>query len=208
MQKNRRISILETEKKQLRSIIYKKLIQTQISNKDCKGRIPQFKGADIAAENLRSTPEWKESKTIFVSPDTAIIKVRENALLDHKNIIMASPKLLHGYLLIKPEKVSKNEREASTIQGAFKYGKQLETFPKVDMVVEGSVAVDLNGGRLGKGMGYGDREIEFLKKTRSIDYQTTIVSLVHDLQIVETVPMEVYDQKINMVVTPERILRI
>ena len=62
---------------------------------------------------------------------------------------MASPKLLKGYLKVRPEDVKGSEKEASTIEGAFKYGKNLESLPKVDMVVEGSVAVDVNGGRLG-----------------------------------------------------------
>ena len=37
----------------------------------------------------------------------------------------------------------------------------------MDMVVEGSVAVDKYGGRLGKRRGYGDMEIDILIKQRS-----------------------------------------
>ncbi|HEX3012754.1 MAG TPA: 5-formyltetrahydrofolate cyclo-ligase, partial [Methanobacterium sp.] len=47
--------------------------------------------------------------------------------------------------------VKGNEETASTINGAFKFGKKIHEFPEVDLVVEGSVAVDKSGNRLGKG---------------------------------------------------------
>lgn len=201
------------EKQELRKTIYKNLVENQASTPHCKGRIPVFKGSDEAAENLRQTHEWIESQTIFVSPDTAQRKVRENVLMDNKLLIMVTPKIQHGYLKIKPdqfqgEKKHEHIREASTKEGAFKYGDKMDQLPQVDMVIEGSVAVDLEGGRLGKGGGYGDREIEYLKLTGSIKIDIPIVSTVHSLQIVESVPTKEHDQKINMIVTPDKILRI
>ncbi|MFY9638164.1 MAG: 5-formyltetrahydrofolate cyclo-ligase, partial [Methanobacterium sp.] len=77
-----------------------------------------------------------------------------------------------------------------------------------DMVVEGSVAVDKFGGRLGKGGGYGDVEITFLQYQKVIGTETPIVSTVHESQILERVPLESHDKKINMIVTPDRVLRI
>jgi len=76
------------------------------------------------------------------------------------------------------------------------------------MVAEGSVAVDVNGGRLGKGGGYGDVEISYLKHMKVIKPETPVVSNVHEIQVIEIVPMESHDQKINMIVTPEMVLRI
>ncbi len=76
------------------------------------------------------------------------------------------------------------------------------------MVVEGSVAVDKCGGRLGKGGGYGDMEISNLQYQKAIDFTTPIVSTVHEKQMIKRVPLESHDQKINMVVTPARVLRI
>lgn len=199
---------MNTRKETQRSTIYNKMIQAKLCRPDCHGRIPDFKGANEAADNLRSIDEWKMSQTIFTSPDTALIKVRENVMQDKKCLIMASPKILNGYIELNPEDVINHEKEASTIKGAFKYGKMIDNLPKVDMVVEGSVAVDRHGARLGKGGGYGDREIETLRKDNSITNETPIVSTVHEVQIIEKVATEPHDQKINMVVTPERILRI
>lgn len=172
------------------------------------GRIPRFRGAGKAATMLRNTPEWEISRIIFCSPDSAQREVRQFALRDGKVLIMASPKLKRGYLLIDPQYASGHEKSASTIKGAFKYGRTIDKFPKVDLMVEGSVAVDLSGGRLGKGGGYGDQEIEHLFKEKAISGETPIVTTVHEAQIVDKIPLEPHDKNINMIITPERVIRI
>lgn len=200
--------ILETKNK-LRDRIWRLLEDNNFirGKKPAFGRIPNFKGADGAANRLKSTSEWKKSEIIFCSPDSTQREVRYNALDQEKVLIMASPKLKRGYILIDPLAASGHEDIASTIKGAFRYGRVIHKFPLVDLVVEGSVAVDLAGNRLGKGGGYGDREITHLSKVGSINGDTTLVTTVHDLQIVEMVPHELHDQKINMIVTPERVIR-
>lgn len=182
--------------------------KSHVTKSYCTGRIPIFKGVKVAADLLRNTCEWDKSAIIFVSPDTAQCNVRENAIADGKLLIMATPKLLDGYIKIDPLIVEGLEKEASTIEGAFKYGSKLETFPKIDMVVEGSVAVDTLGGRLGKGGGFGDREILQLNMVEAINNKTPLVTTVHESQVIKNVPIESHDQKINMIVTPERVIRI
>lgn len=172
------------------------------------GRIPKFKGAMKAAMMLRNTPEWEESQLIFSSPDSAQMKVREYALRDGKVLIMASPKLKRGYLEINPEDASGLESRAATIKGAFEIARKIDVFPTIDLVVEGSVAVDLNGRRLGKGGGYADQEIKHLLKEKAINKKTPIVTTVHKSQIVDEVPLEPHDKKVNMIVTPDRVIRI
>lgn len=151
---------MDQNKEELRNIVYKKLIENHISTPHFIGRIPDFKGSEKAADNLSSTKEWNISEIIFSSPDTAQRWVRENALKDGKTLIMVTPKIENGYLKLEAQDLEGREREGSTIEGAFKYGEKIEKLPRVDLVVEGSVAVDKTGGRLGKGGGYGDREIE------------------------------------------------
>ena len=150
---------LQEEKEQLRKSIYDKLFnkgQSLRPNGDY-GKIPDFKGKDIAAELLASTDEWKESKTIFCSPDAAQIPVRYLALKDNKNLIMASPNLEHGYLYLEGNRLNGKESEASTKEGAFEYCSRFFDFGgdsfdiDIDMVVEGSVGVDRLGNRIGKG---------------------------------------------------------
>ncbi|MEM4713656.1 MAG: 5-formyltetrahydrofolate cyclo-ligase, partial [Candidatus Bathyarchaeia archaeon] len=75
----------------------------------CWGRIPNFIGADVAADKLRQLEEWKRARVVFVNPDSPQRKVRENALMDGKILIMASPRLERGFILIDPAKTKGKE---------------------------------------------------------------------------------------------------
>lgn len=172
----------------------------------CFGRIPNFKGAEVAALKLQSVNEYKDASFIMVGPDSPQAPVRRLALLDGKLLVMPSPGLESGYLIIRPSRVKGKEKEASTIRGAFKYGESTNAPPSLDLIIEGSVAVDLDGYRLGKGKGFGDREISLAEDIAK--KSITVVTTIHDIQIVDFVPREEHDKKVNIIVTPTRIIRI
>ncbi len=173
----------------------------------CLGRIPNFVGSEKAAQRLRLLEEWRRAKVVFVNPDFAQRMVRKYALVDHKTLIMASPRLKEGYILVHAEKVKSLESVASTIAGAFKYGTKVSVkeTPKPNLIVEGSVAVDLHGNRLGKGGGYADEEIKALKRAFGF---VAVATTVHDLQVVEFAPFEERDEKVCVIVTPTRTIRV
>lgn len=171
----------------------------------CRGRIPNFVGAEVAAERLRGLEEWRKAKVVFVNPDSPQRRVRENVLKDGKNLIMASPRLKRGFILVNPGDVKGKERFASTIKGCFKFGVETSDFPKPGLVVEGSVAVDTRGNRLGKGGGYGDAEIKTLKGMFRTAF---VITTVHDIQVVEAVPFEEKDERVSVIVTPTRVIHV
>jgi len=171
-------------------------------------RIPNFVGAEKAAQNLRSLSEYKEARVVFCNPDSPQRPVREMALRDGKTVVMATPKLRQGFLLLDPKTIPSNRiSEASTIRGAFKHGRFIEPNKvKVDLFLAGSVAVSPTGGRLGKGTGYSDQEYNILKNAGSLTAQTPIVTTVHDIQIVEKIPREEWDIPVDTIVTPTKII--
>jgi len=173
-------------------------------------RIPNFVGAEKAAQNLKELPEYKAAKVVFCNPDSPQRSVREMALKDGKILVMATPKLRRGFLLLDPSVIPQNRVfEASTIRGAFKHGRFVEPSQvKVDLFVAGSVAVSLDGGRLGKGTGYSDQEYAILKDSGSLAPGTIVVTTVHDVQIVEKIPRDEWDVPVNVVVTPTRVIRV
>lgn len=199
----------EAAKKLLRERIWSQLEANGIARfpLPCYGRIPNFAESEKAAEKVRLLNEWRQARVIFVNPDYAQQKVREYALIDGKLLVMASPKLKHGYIVVNPKDIKGLENIASTIRGAFKYGRTVtgSEIPRPDLIVEGSVAVDQNGRRLGKGGGYGDLEIKTLKGMFGF---IPVITTVHDMQIVESVPFEEKDEKVSVIVTPTRIIRI
>lgn len=198
------------EKQRLREEIWKLMEERGIARFPfpARHRIPNFDGSEKAAERVRGLEEWKSAKAIVANPDFAQRKVREFALKDGKLLIMASPGLKHGYLLIKPEEVKGKEDFASTIAGAFKFGERLKELPKPDLIVTGCVAVDRKFYRIGKGKGYGDREIKAIRdKFKDMFGKIPVITTVHDMQVVEHVPFESHDQKVDIVVTPTKIIR-
>jgi len=176
--------------------------------KPAQGRIPNFVGSDAAAARIRNLPAYESAKIIMVNPDAAQLAVREIALRDGKRLLMASPRLRSGFIMLDPKTI-KNPREASTIRGAFKNGRKVEIRNvKVDLIVEGSVAVDLRGGRIGKGGGFGDIEVAILKEVGAASDTTPILTTVHELQIVESVPMAEHDISVDSIVTPDRTIKV
>jgi 5-formyltetrahydrofolate cyclo-ligase len=201
------MSEITKEKQRLREKIWREMEKSGVATfpLPCWGRIPNFIGAEAAADKLRQLEEWKKAKVVFVNPDSPQRKVRENALKDGKILITASPRLKRGFILIDPAKTKGKERFASTIKGAFQFGVEIQDLPKPDLIVEGSVAVDIQGHRLGKGHGYGDMEIGILKNRFG---EIPVITTVHDIQVVNLVPFEKKNEKVSIIVTPTKVIRI
>ncbi|MCW3978560.1 MAG: 5-formyltetrahydrofolate cyclo-ligase, partial [Candidatus Bathyarchaeota archaeon] len=135
---------------------------------------------------------------------------RKGTLDSGKLLIMPSPRLRDGFLLLDPERIPLGRhREAATIRGAFRHAVRvgLEDLPSVDLVVCGSVAVTLQGVRVGKGGGYSELEYAMLRELGLIDEGTPIITTVHDLQIVEDAPREEHDFTVDIIATPGKLTR-
>lgn len=198
---------VEKEKQALREKIWKMLAEKGVARFPfpLEDRIPNYAGSERAAARLRELPEWRAARVIYANPDYAQKKAREYALLDGKLLIMATPRLRDGFIAIDPKRVKGKESQAATISGAFRYGENIGwDLPPGDLKIVGSVAVTRNGHRLGKGGGFGDREIAEIRKRSP---RLLVVTTVHELQIVDRVPLEAHDEPIDIIVTPEAAYR-
>ncbi|MCS7112645.1 MAG: 5-formyltetrahydrofolate cyclo-ligase [Nitrososphaerota archaeon] len=192
-------------KENLRRIIWNLLEERRVARYPlpCYGRIPNFEGSKQAAARLTYTEEWRRSSTILANPDYAQKPVRENALKQGKIVVMATPRLRSGFIIVDPSRIGGGESYASTIKGAFKLGFIVDKPPKPDLIVTGCVAVDREFNRLGKGGGYGDREISL---ARSLYGYIPVATTIHDLQLVDKIPIEEHDVKVDIVATPTKLL--
>src|SRR5260370_20579529 len=66
------------------------------------GRIPNFTGAEAAAERLRALPEWQAAGTLKANPDSAQWPVRQRALEDGKTVYIAVPRRARPEPLFSP----------------------------------------------------------------------------------------------------------
>ncbi|MET1159910.1 MAG: 5-formyltetrahydrofolate cyclo-ligase [Thermoprotei archaeon] len=204
---------IKEEKRKLREYIWKLLETRNIARfpRPVYGRIPNFEGAEKAAENLFKTNIWKRARVVKVNPDSPQKPIRYRALVEGKILIVATPRLRQGFVLLEPNEVPVNNFNfASTIKGFLVYGKpiKLTEVPRIDLIVTGSVAVDKYGGRLGKGGGYAELEYGILREIGAVNDKTPIATTVHDLQIVDRVPLEKHDLRVDIIATPTRLVHV
>jgi 5-formyltetrahydrofolate cyclo-ligase len=177
-----------------------------------EGRIPNFTGAEAAAERLRATSQWAGARTIKANPDSPQWPVRQRALEDGKTVFMAVPRLAspQPFFLLDPARLTVSPRQASSIRGASAHGVPVDVaqLEPVDLVVAGCVAVSTDGARLGKGGGFSDLEYAVAWEAGLIDTHTVVATTVHEVQVVERgrIPTTAHDVRLDLVVTPERVV--
>lgn len=177
-----------------------------------EGRIPNFVGAEAAADRLRETTAWKRARRVKANPDSPQWPVRQRALEDGKVVYMAVPKLAepNPFFLLDPERLDDSPRRASSIRGAAKHARTvpIDAMEPVDLVVTGCVAVSRDGARLGKGGGFSDLEYALAVAAGLISPGTPVVTTVHPLQVVGAgeIPMTDHDIPLDLIVTPEEVI--
>jgi 5-formyltetrahydrofolate cyclo-ligase len=203
------------DKDDLRDEVWSLLKQQGVAIRDPFGHIPNFVGAQNAAERLAALPIWQRAKAIKCNPDSPQIPVRSRALQDGKRLYMAVPRLTNTrcFVELTAEDLQQGNiplEEAAIARKALTYGRlvSFEQMQAIDLVMVGCVAVTRNGGRTGKGAGFADLELAMLKEFGLVQSDTPIVTTVHPLQIVEEerLPMQPHDWALNWIVTPEEVI--
>lgn len=200
-------------KQEIRQHIWEKMTEEEIAQfpLPCFGRIPNFVGVEEASKMILKLPEFRKARFIFSAPDYVLHYIRELALENRKELLVATPHIQEFIVLknIPPRTIKK----AITIKGMYQFGEQIrlnQISRPLDMFCQGSVAIDRVGNRLGKGKGYGDREFLMLKQEGIIDKQTLVITLVHNVQILENFSKVMRDQdvKVQIALTPTEIIRL
>jgi 5-formyltetrahydrofolate cyclo-ligase len=178
-----------------------------------EGRIPNFTGAEGAADRLQQTPEWEKAATLKANPDSPQLPVRQRALEDGKTVFMAAPRLAaeKPFVALDPDALNVAPRQAASITGAARHGRpvDLDDLRPVDLVITGCVAVSGDGARLGKGGGFSDLEYALAWEAGLIGPATVIATTVHPLQVLEDgrIPVTGHDFGVDLIVTPGRLIR-
>lgn len=200
-------------KAQLREQVWSALReQRQARFPGAHGRIPNFVGAEAAADRLRETEVWRRARTIKCNPDSPQWPVRQRALQDGKIVYMAVPRLADPapFFLLDPADLADPPRQASSIKGASRSARRVGTaeFEPVDLVVTGCVAAGRDGARLGKGGGFSDLELAIATEAGLVGQRTAVVTTVHEQQVVAAgaIPTTAHDMWLDLVVTPEGVI--
>ncbi|GAA5121047.1 5-formyltetrahydrofolate cyclo-ligase [Haloechinothrix salitolerans] len=175
------------------------------------GRIPNFRGADQAAALLATLPLWQQAQAIKAVPDRAQHPVRALALEHGKTLYMAVPKIadLKPFRRLNLARLDVTTQQAASSSVAVSVGDAVgvDEVQPIDLIVCGSVAVNRDGVRLGKGAGYSDIEVALLTEAGHITHDTTIVTTVHPLQVVDDdLPETRHDFRVDLIVTTEQVI--
>jgi 5-formyltetrahydrofolate cyclo-ligase len=173
-----------------------------------RGRIPNFVGAEKCAAQVAELDAWQAARFIKANPDSPQRAIRHLALKEGKTIYMAVPRLRNAkcFVALDPSRLGKNLYAASSIKGAFEFGRQVSVreMKPVDLILCGSVAVRRDGARIGKGGGYSDLEYALAIELGIIIPATPIITTVHPLQIVTgRIRLAPHDISVDFIVTPE-----
>ena len=98
-----------------------------------------------------------------------------------------------------PHPVSGSGIEADVARGAV---LSADTLPRPALVLAPGLGFDECGGRLGRGRGYYDRAIAALRTAGEV----IVVGVAYDAQVTTTLPLDPWDQPVDLVVTERRVL--
>ncbi|HKJ57196.1 MAG TPA: 5-formyltetrahydrofolate cyclo-ligase [Nitriliruptoraceae bacterium] len=176
-------------------------------------RIPNFVGAEAAAERLAETTAWEHASVVKCNPDSPQWPVRTRALQDGKTVVMAVPRLasMPPFMVLDPEDLDVAPRQASSIKGSSQHARPagVADLDPIDLVVQGCVGVDMDGHRLGKGGGFADLEFAVTVAAGILDPDVVVATTVHDVQVLdESVPTGAHDVELDLVVTPTRVITV
>jgi 5-formyltetrahydrofolate cyclo-ligase len=202
-------------KDQVRRAVWKAMDREGVSRfPGAEGRIPNFAGAKLAAEKLSGHRTWKRAQVIKANPDSPQTHARRRALEEGKTLVMAVPRLrdTHPFRLLDPRSLSSDQvREAATIKGAMRHGRVVadDELPDIDLVLCGSVGVNLKGARIGKGGGFSDIEYGLLIEAGKIDAHTVVATTVHPIQVLrDNLMMTAHDLPVDLIATPRAVIEV
>lgn len=181
-------------------------------------KIPNYVGAEEAAKLLAETEEFKKANSVKVNIDLAQEPVKLE-VVKAKKTLFVPPAQKSSNVYAKVKNCNPDELDLATQKKIIKLQGEEDTFQeidmhgieKLDMVVVGSCAVSRLGHRIGKGNGYVDLDVGILTHLGVITKDTLIVTTVHDVQVYDTLPenlFQSYDLPLDLIVTPTEVIRV
>lgn len=204
-----------SKKDKLRMEIWTVLEHKGVSIGSVHSHIPNFVGAEQAAERLAEQPFWKSARIVKCNPDKPQIPIRLRALQDGKIVYTPVPELAKEFPFVELDPNDLLERgvsfeTAARKEGALEYGRpvQFQEMKPFDVAVLGSVAVTRAGGRTGKGGGFADLEMGIFWELGLVNEDTPVLTTVHSLQVVDDnrIEMTSHDSPLDWIITPDEVI--
>lgn len=174
------------------------------------GRIPNYVGMEDTTMNLLQLPAFTAAKSIAVFTDKALTSARELVIDSSKDLYVPFPRFQR--CLMKKIVVNESDDVKTLVsRWGIHRGENVGIYDgvTVDMLIVGSVGVSKEGYRVGRGQGFEDLEFAVFKEYKVINEDTIIVTIVHDLQVLDSLPRDLfkkYDMPVDVIITPTRTI--
>jgi 5-formyltetrahydrofolate cyclo-ligase len=204
-----------SQKDTLRAEIWSALEAGHANIGDAWSHIPNYVGAEQAADRLAALPFWEQARVVKSNPDAAQSPVRLRALQSGKILYTPVPELTQNFPFVRLDPAELTRRgvpleEAAPISGALQHGQKVrfEEMEPMDVLVVGCVAVTRSGGRTGKGGGFADLELGIFHALGLVPPESVIVTTVHPTQVVPDARLVMlgHDCPLDWIITPEEAI--
>lgn len=161
----------------------------------------------LIRRRLFSLPEFISAKTIFFyasfrSEVETLGMMQESLEMGKRVVLPRVDKKRHMLRLYEIQDLSKLSPGYMGIPEPSRTDERITDIDDVDLVIIPGAAFDYSGNRLGYGAGYYD--ILLSKRIRKMP----VVALAYEEQIVDSIPSEKHDVKVDMIVTDMRVIKI
>jgi 5-formyltetrahydrofolate cyclo-ligase len=183
----------------------KKLKARILKKRDALKPIQRAAMSVAICESLITRKAYHQAKTVavFVTYQSEVNTLPIIQDIIHKGKVPAVPRItgkgkMEFYKIADPDN--------DLVPGTYgirepKKGLRKVKAEDIDLLVTPGAVFDNRGYRVGYGGGYYDR---FIPK---MNEGTPVISLAYDLQIIDMVPNESFDKKVNMIITEKRVIR-
>lgn len=176
----------------------KKYIRDEIRKlKSALSDFEKNKASESVFSRLIKMNEWDKAKNILLYyslPDELQTNIFFEKITDKKFFL---PKIEGNDLIVLPYK--KNKLTKGTFSILEPEGDTGINIDILDIIVVPGVAYDKELNRLGRGKGYYDKLLSFCKALK--------IGICYDLQLIDKVPTETHDIKMDIIITPTKIIQ-
>ncbi len=173
-------------------------IRNNMSKEDVK------ENSSAIMDKIISIDVYKQSKVVFIYMDfkneVMTSNLIKHMLFEKKRVVIPYTDMLNTGLI--PSEITK---EADLKLNSFGYYEPKNISPvnieEIDLVIVPGVVFDKNLNRIGFGKGYYDKNLNKLKPSAKK------VAVAHEFQVLENIPAEEHDVKMDMIITEKNTYR-
>jgi 5-formyltetrahydrofolate cyclo-ligase len=160
----------------------------------------------LIKQRFFSLPEFTDAKTVlfyasFRSEVETLSIIKESLNMNKRVVVPKVDRERHRLLLYEIKDIGELTAGFMGIPEPSLPEERLMNIDKIDLIVLPGSVFDYSGNRLGYGGGYYDILLSEMHK------KIPVVALAFEEQLVESIPSETHDIKVDIIITDKRVIR-